>query len=56
MVEELIEGYEEEKRTAIKQIIDGYTAQETAAIQHSDVSVIEKYWNSFRRDVEDIIS
>lgn len=56
MIEELIEGYEEVKRTAIIDMCLGYTAEETAAKQELAVSVVEEYWKGFRRDVEEIIS
>ena len=56
MIEELIEKYDEIKRTAIKDMCLGYTAEEAAAKQKLAVSVVEEYWKSFRRDVEDIIS
>lgn len=56
MIEELIEKYDEIRKTAIKDMCLGYTAEETAAKQKLAVSVVEEYWKSFRRDVEEIIS
>ena len=56
MIEELIEKYDEIKRTAIKDMCLGYTAEEAAAKQKLAVSVVEEHWKSFRRDVEEIIS
>ena len=56
MIEELIEKYDGIRKTAIKDMCLGYTAEETAAKQKLAVSVVEEYWKSFRRDVEEIIS